>query len=59
MILLSDIRCACGSDAIMCVDPGEDSEESVICGTRFVTRAGRPVTGRCLQCLLVTEEPVV
>lgn len=42
---LSDLRCACGSDQVVAIDPGDEEVRDL-----FLLRRGRPVTAYCLAC---------
>jgi hypothetical protein len=45
VIKLADIRCACGSDQIMAVDPGEEEIRDF-----FLLRRERPAKAWCMSC---------
>jgi hypothetical protein len=46
------LRCACGSAAIMCVDPGSEGERAALQATLFDLVLRRPVAARgwCASC---------
>lgn len=48
MIRLADIRCACGSSFIVCVDPGDEPKISE--SSDILVNRGRPVTAHCFAC---------
>lgn len=47
-VSLAALRCLCGSDKVMAFDPGdiEVREHGIL------LRRERPVTGRCMRCLI-------
>ena len=47
-VSIPELRCACGSDQVMCFDPGdiEVREQDIL------LKRERPFTARCLQCLI-------
>lgn len=48
--MLADLRCACGSDAVVAVDPGQEPETCELLGTVLTLKAGKPIAARCEAC---------
>ena len=45
---ISALRCACGSQDVMCVDPGRDGEIDLF--SDIMLRRGVPARGWCVRC---------
>lgn len=52
-VSIAALRCRCGSPDVVAIDPGEPPVIDV--QTDKMLRRGRPITGRCLACLLTAE----
>ena len=55
-MILSPFRCACGSDDIVSVAPGNEEDSYELLGTRIVLRAGAPVKAWCEKCWPMKEK---
>ena len=58
-MILSPFRCACGSDDIVSVAPGNEEDSYELLGTRIVLHTGKAPVAWCAVCWPVTRETTI